>query len=205
MISWLLSNIGKTAENTFAQIILGLIVGVLLVVPFAMPFGGTTKTVKIALESRTDFWYVPIIMVVLAVVMMCVLFNAVFGMTILLSFATVYVTFFYGFSYSPWILSAVVIVFSEILFMLDKSKICDDKNVFWFTLEHKLEALIESALIVFNVAAVIRFFPNIAKATIEMLPIAIHCATVFAIVAAVSLLIVIWVWINSLRYKRGEK
>jgi MFS family permease len=110
--------------------------------------------------------------------------------------------------FSPlWLFIPAIIIFAEILFYFDRSRLSKKKNIFEFTLERKAEALFESLLIITNIIYVWVLLQKVDFYKILMENCQLISIILFylGIILVGIIILASWVWLNSLKYKYWKK
>jgi len=108
--------------------------------------------------------------------------------------------------YVNLLLLIIIIILSELLFLLDKSKPDKKINRLWFTLIHKGEAFFESCLIVINIVAVLSVDWSVVSAFLSnQIPILQQTLYCVGWGTLIVILVAGFIYLNSLRYKRGKQ
>jgi len=104
-----------------------------------------------------------------------------------------------NFFFPYWIFIILILIITEVLFLFDKRKLEPKKNRLWFTLKLKLEAFFESLLILTNILNVIYLieYTEWEKYYEPIKTISFYILIFFGIIG----LLLIWLYLNSLRYK----
>lgn len=109
--------------------------------------------------------------------------------------------------YSWWVYVVILLIVTEILFLLDKTQpnTIDKDKVMWFTTERKIEALVEASIILVLLKSIRRETSGIDIIKfyiIKFYPVALDALTYIIGIILVIVLLYIFIWINSFRYKK---
>lgn len=121
-------------------------------------------------------------------------------------FAGLIVGIIYGVLSPLWVSIPVILVMSEVIFYLDKGRPNEDEDAFTFTLWRKLEAIIDSLIIVVYAMGIVILSEKIDFYAIleSNFPAIMQAIYWIGSVVLVVLGIAVWVWLNSLRYRKKD-
>lgn len=112
-----------------------------------------------------------------------------------LMFSLMFSSEYYFISSLLWVLPIIMIPLTEILFYLDKRRPGRNENKLWFTAKLKFEAFIDTLIIFVNF--------NSARCLITKYCESMGLVLLWTlVVCGIILLLVLWVCINSKRYKK---
>ena len=194
----------KFSDSSDGIIILGIIVGIVI---------------GIGLSILTTFPDVPYFVIIIACILISIFASLILSVSdyeseynsenvhittissslISISITEAYMTFTNGMSYPLWIYGILLLVITEILFFLDKTK-SNTTSVMLFTFGRKIEAFIEAIIIFMSVKLVYRILLTINYNKIYLL-ITETLLNIITVVIIISV-IYMYVWINSRRYKK---
>jgi MFS family permease len=106
-----------------------------------------------------------------------------------------------------WLFILAIIAIAEILFFFDKAKPNAGENKYWFTILHKGEAILETSLVVVNLANIAKLLEGIdlLKVIQGWIPAILQGIYYIGIVVVVIAAIACWIWLNSLKYKEEKR
>lgn len=107
-----------------------------------------------------------------------------------------------GIQYPLWLFGLIVLVLTEVLFLLDKTTpdAIDNNHIMWFTTGRKIEALVESIVIFMVVKGVGKEVVNINYS--KTFPIIFETLKSAGLIVGVIALLYAFIWINSWRYRK---
>jgi hypothetical protein len=106
-------------------------------------------------------------------------------------------------TYPLWMFAVGFIVSMEILFLLDRSTPAEGESIFWFTTKRKIEAFIETLVIVFAIKGLNRNLTTFDAS--KYYPIILETLKYIGLLIGALAIIYIYIWINTWKFRRNKK